>query len=392
MFEIPKFDVFMSYANENRALAQMFHRLLVGKGFISSFEDFDSSNKNSRDKIFKAIRDSAVCVLIIGPRKQSPWWDDHICEAIGERVSSSHGEYRVVSILFSSTPQRYFHDLSFQTGWGFQSEGSIYYSDVTDDAEKVHELIRLIRGADRQPSLLANPETRKWATMRAKNALDVDWKKLYSGQQSQSKSQSAQFQSLKIKECPEPIEWRKRFHENAEKYRKMLVGFVVRRMHDPELAQEIAQKTMVNYLSLREADNWQQDFKNEKAYLIKMARNLLMDEWRAQSKTKSVSLDHLPDDLLCKDLSKLTRFDVEKFYLEELSQTIPLNTVLGRLSERQMELLNLRVVYELTYEQIAQKVNENPMIVRYEVQRILVMVRARAKKLFGNKNLFKSDT
>jgi DNA-directed RNA polymerase specialized sigma24 family protein len=95
---------------------------------------------------------------------------------------------------------------------------------------------------------------------------------------------------------------------------------------------------------------------------------------------------------LRKDLSKLTRFDAEKFYLEELSQTIPLNTVLGRLSERQMELLNLRVVYELTYEQIAQKVNENPMIVRYEVQRILVMVRARAKKLFGNKSLFKSDT
>jgi RNA polymerase sigma factor (sigma-70 family) len=228
--------------------------------------------------------------------------------------------------------------------------------------------------------------------MRAKNALNVDWKKLYSGQQSQSKSQSAQFQSLKIKECPEPIERRKRFDENAEKYRKMLVGFVVRRMHDPELAQEIAQKTMVNYLSLREADNWQQDFKNEKAYLIKMARNLLMDEWRAQSKTKSVSLDYLLDDLLCKHLSKLTRFDAEKFYLEELSQTIPLNTALGGLSERQMEWLNLRVVDELTYEQIAQKVNENPMIVRYEVQRILVMVRARAKKLFGNKSLFKSDT
>jgi hypothetical protein len=267
MSEIPNYDIFMSYANEDRALAQRLDELLAVKGFVSSFEDFDNSNKNSRDKIFEAVFDSAVCVLIIGSGKQSPWWDNHICEAIKERVSTSHGEYRVVSILLSSTPQQHLHDLTFQIDWGFQSEGRIHYTDVIDDAEKWHELIRLIRGADRPHSLLAKGETRTWATMRAKNALDVDWEKLYSVHQSQSKPQLTRLQSLKTKEYPETVARRKRFHEKAQEYLKLLTAFAKRFTHEQELAQEIAQQVMVNYLSLREADNWQQDIQNEVGYL-----------------------------------------------------------------------------------------------------------------------------
>src|SRR4029079_3905019 len=94
------------------------------------------------------------------------------------------------------------------------------------------------------------------------------------------------------------VERRKRFEEKAEKYRKMLVGFVVRRTHDPELAEEIAQQTLLNYLTIREAENWQRDIKNEAGYLIKIARNLMNDGWRLQSKTKSVSIDEQLDDHL----------------------------------------------------------------------------------------------
>jgi len=283
MSGIPKYNFFISYANEDRTLAQRLHQLLAGRGFVSSFDDFDSSRKNSRNKIFKAVYDSAVCVLIIGSRKQSPWWDDQICKAIKQRVSTSHGEYRVVSILLS-TPRQHLHDLSFQIDWGFQSEGRIHYSDVIDDAEKLHELIRLIRGADRQPSLLANSETREWATTRAKNALDVDWEKLYSGHQSQSESQSTR---LKTTEDPKPVEQRTRFYEKAQDYLEILSAFVTRFTREHELAREIAQRTIVNYLSRREADNWQQGIKNEAAYLSQMAHNLLVDECSSQSKIKS---------------------------------------------------------------------------------------------------------
>jgi RNA polymerase sigma factor (sigma-70 family) len=375
--EIPKYNFFISYANEDRALAQRLHQLLAGKGFVSSFEDFDSSSKNSRNKIFKAVYDSAVCVLIIGSRKQSPWWDDQICKAIKERVSTSHGEYRVVSILLS-TPQ-HLHDLSFQIDWGFQSGGRIHYSDVIDDPEKLHELIRLIRGADRQSSLLANGETREWATTRAKNALDVDWEKLYSGHQSQSESQSIR---LKTTEDPESVERRKRFHEKAQEYLEILSAFVTRFTREHELAQEIAQRTIVNYLSRREADNWQQDIKNEAAFLFQMARNLLRDEWRAHNKARPMSLDQPLDDQVRKVLSQLTdSFDVEKqLYLEELLQTLPLKTIFGGLSERQRKLLYLHTVEELSYDEICKEVNYDPIIVRYELQKIYATVRARVKK------------
>ncbi len=353
MFAIPKYDVFISYSNEDRAWAQLVHHSLTRRGFVSSFDDCDSLNENFRDKIFEALYDSAVCVLIIGSRKHSPWCDDDIGEAIDERVSNSHGEYRVVRT---------------------------HYPDVIDDPEKLRELIRLIRGADRQPSLLANPKTREWARMRAKNALDVDWDKLCSDQQSQSEYQSTQR--------------RTRFHERAQEYRKMLLAFATRLTGEHGLAEEIAQETMVNYLTLREADHWQQDLKNEAAYLFKMARNFVRNEWRAQCKFKSVSLDQPLDHQLRKDLSTLTvSLDVEKqIYLEELCQTLPLKAILGGLSGREMQLLYLSRIQELSYEQIARKVNENPVVVRYELQRILARVQARAKKILGKKSLFKSGS
>jgi len=188
------------------------------------------------------------------------------------------------------------------------------------------------------------------------------------------------------------VERRKRFEEKAPKHRKMLVGFVVRRTHDPELAEEIAQQTLLNYLTIREAENWQRDIKNEAGYLIKIARNLMNDGWRLQSKTKSVSIDEQLDQLL-KVSGKLTgNFDAEQqVYLEELRHTIPLKTLLGGLDERQKRLLYLRVVDELSYQQIAEEVKGNPHLVRYELQRIFATVKARVKKIFGKKSLFKSE-
>jgi RNA polymerase sigma factor (sigma-70 family) len=186
---------------------------------------------------------------------------------------------------------------------------------------------------------------------------------------------------------------RKDFDKEAEKYLKMLLAFLVSRTHDRELAEEIAHKTLVKYLRKREADNWQPEVKNEGGYLVKIARNLLKDHWKAKSKTKSVSLDQQLDDHLLKDLSeRIGSFDVEKqFYLEELRKTIPLKVILSKLSKHQRNLLYLRVVDELTYEQIARKVNDNPILVRYEVQKIFANVRARRKKMFGKKSLFKTE-
>lgn len=191
-----------------------------------------------------------------------------------------------------------------------------------------------------------------------------------------------------------PVHPREQFDEKVPAHRKMLVGYVGGRTRNSDLAEDIAQETITKYLEIREADKWQIVIENEEAYLKKIARNLLTDGWRTQSKTKLVSLDQPDDDQGQKGSQpRAESFDVDKhIYLEELHQTIPLKTLLGRLSENQKRLLWLRVVEDMSYEEIAEKVNENQIIVRYELQRILATVRARVKKIYGDKKtLFKSD-
>ncbi len=204
MSEIPKFDVFISYAHDDRDHAEGLHRLLEAKGFVSSFEDCNSSYWNSREEIFEAVYSSAVCLLVIGARKNSPWWDDYIGEAIDKRVSTSHGEFRVVSVLFSSAPRQFLDRWNAQADLPFESEGIVYYPDSIDDTEKLHELILLIRGVERRP-FLASSELCKSARRRAQKTLDVDWEQLWSNHQSHTQPQLIRFHRFEAQKDLEPF-------------------------------------------------------------------------------------------------------------------------------------------------------------------------------------------
>ena len=190
------------------------------------------------------------------------------------------------------------------------------------------------------------------------------------------------------------VQRRKRFQERAPAYVKMLLAAILSLTHDRELSNDVVQQTMVNYLSLREAENWQQEIENEPAYLRRIANNLLADRWKAKARTEWMSLDDQLDDRLQKVLSEFKGgLDVEKkIYLDELRKKIPFKIIFGGLSPYQRRLLWLHAVESMSYEEIAQEVNENVVIVRYEVQRIYATVRARVKKMFGNRTLFKSGT
>jgi len=190
------------------------------------------------------------------------------------------------------------------------------------------------------------------------------------------------------------VKRREEFDEKAPKYRKWLVAYALRKTRDYTLAEDVAQQSILDYLEWREAGEWQQLITNEYAYLRAIVRNLLTDKGRAESKTKLVSLDEPAADQGQKGLEpRAETFDVDKqIYLEELRETIPLKTILGKLSENQKTLLWLRVVERMSYKEIAQEVNENPIIVRYELQRMMATVRARVRKIFGiDTTLFKSD-
>lgn len=185
------------------------------------------------------------------------------------------------------------------------------------------------------------------------------------------------------------VQRRERFQKYAPKYLNILLALVLRWTHDRELSREIAQQTMFKYFSRMEEENWQKDIKNEKAYLARMARNLVNDGWRAYGKA-GLSLEELEDRLTVPDQLKCI-IDLEKpIYLEELRQTIPLKTILGGLSEYQLRLLQLHEVEGLSHKEIAQEENKDTAIVRYELQKIKAKIRARAKVIFGKKSFFRT--
>jgi hypothetical protein len=175
MTEMHKYDIFFSYSWEDRDLAARLSRLLATKGFASSFSENDYWS--SEASILKTFYDSAVCLVLIGPKRRSPWWHDCISSAIDKRMTSSHGEFRVVSVLFAASHKVSVPEYFFRP---FRAEEMIHCDESLTDPDQLHELILLIRGARKQPKFLASSELREWARVRAKNGLSVDWAKLWS--------------------------------------------------------------------------------------------------------------------------------------------------------------------------------------------------------------------
>lgn len=190
------------------------------------------------------------------------------------------------------------------------------------------------------------------------------------------------------------VERRERFHDRAPEYLNMLFATVFSITHDYELSTEIAQQAVVNYLIRMEKKKWQLEIENEGAYLVRIAHNLLNDGWRAHGRAEWMSLDQQLDDRLLKELGQITdAFDVEnKIYWESVAQILPWKTILGGLDARERRLFLLHEVEGLSNKEVARELNDNVIIVRYELQKIKAKIRARVKKICGKTNSFKSDT
>ena len=183
---------------------------------------------------------------------------------------------------------------------------------------------------------------------------------------------------------------RKEFHKKAPAYWDMLFAIVFSLTKDCELAHEVAQQTMVQYLRRMEKEHWQLEIENEGAYLVRIAKNLVNDGWRANGKAEFMSLDEQLDDRLLKVLSQLceTSNIENQIYFAELLRKMPSKTIFGGLNEYERNLFQLQVD-GLSNEAIAQEVSKDTSIVRYELQKINYKIRARVRKIYGKRGLFK---
>jgi RNA polymerase sigma factor (sigma-70 family) len=190
------------------------------------------------------------------------------------------------------------------------------------------------------------------------------------------------------------VEREEQFRKKAPEYLNMLFAIIFSITIDRELSNEIVQQTFVKYLDRMEEANWNLEIRNEGAYLVGMAKNLLRDFWRERGKREFTSLDDQIDHQLLNDLSQLTdTFDVQKkMYFEDLFRTLPLKTLLGRLKDDQKKLMELYFDQDMSPEEIAEELNVDVIVVKYKLSAICSTIRARLRKICGKTGLFKSDS
>ena len=188
---------------------------------------------------------------------------------------------------------------------------------------------------------------------------------------------------------------KKEFDEAAPGYLNLLFAIIFSITHDRELALEIGQQALCNYICFMEKNKWEAEVENEQAYIVTIAKNLLKDCWNAAEKSDEINFDEQVDDRLLKHVADELiddTFDVEKhIYLEELLQQLPLKTLFGNLTKYQKTLVLLYFYEDMTIDEIAVILKEDKDGVRYRLNATLTTICKRVKKICGNTGLFKSD-
>lgn len=191
-----------------------------------------------------------------------------------------------------------------------------------------------------------------------------------------------------------PLQRKERYYQDAADHRKKLSARIYSWTHDVERTEDLVQRVHLKYLEQMEAEGWEREIRNELAYMTQMARNLIVDGWRAEGRTEWISFEGEPDDGLLRVVVGLVDgFDVQnKILFDELLKTLPLKTIFGKLSAEKTELVRLYYFEDFSVEEVAEKLNVHRDLIEFWITRIEATVRARVRKICGKAGLFRSDS
>jgi RNA polymerase sigma-70 factor (ECF subfamily) len=144
-------------------------------------------------------------------------------------------------------------------------------------------------------------------------------------------------------------------------YGNAIFRFCVLKVSNRELAQDLSQEVFMRYWqSLRKGE----DFKNERAYLYTLARNLVIDWYR---KKKEASLDALTDAGL--------EFKGDGAHsITDKSEVREILEVIDKLDEDDREALLLRFVEGFSPKEIAELLDESANVISVRIHRALKKV------------------
>jgi len=154
------------------------------------------------------------------------------------------------------------------------------------------------------------------------------------------------------------------YTELYKKYYKPIYRFVYFRVSNEDVAEDIMQEVFLKFIEV--ADN--QRITNARAYLYKTAKNLVIDFYREQGKVVKVSLEDVGElvSILGQSLTE-SKIDLEIAH-----------KAIFKLKDQWRDLILLRYVEGLEYEEIAEIFSKSQSYIRVNLHR----ARKELKKIF----------
>ena len=178
------------------------------------------------------------------------------------------------------------------------------------------------------------------------------------------------------------IDNRQFFEQHSGELYESLFRQVIKLTRSRRDAEDITQTAFMKVLEQMQRPNWKVDTKSLRAYLGQTARNLHRDRWRSKSQTISYDDNDVRNTIeqeAAFNDDSVARMD-NRIYHKELFEALP-NVILKDSTNYERELLQLRKVDQLSWDQIAEIVGGSANQVRYDFHKLEARIRYRVAKI-----------
>lgn len=156
---------------------------------------------------------------------------------------------------------------------------------------------------------------------------------------------------------------REAFAEVYDEFVKKLYNYAFFRLKDKEAAEDVVSDTFMK--ALEHLSSFNPNKGNAASWLYRIARNTLIDYTRKRGKTMN-----FPEDFDVEDTESLKKNIENKDMLERITKT------LDTLSEKEREIIMLRVWDELSYKEIAEVLGKSEASLKMAASRALKSLRS----------------
>lgn len=155
------------------------------------------------------------------------------------------------------------------------------------------------------------------------------------------------------------------------RYYKELLGFCTRVLKDRDAAADLVQETYSRFLAAEHAG---EHIQTPRAFLYRMARNLIIDEHRHNRVRNTQSLDELPDEALA-DIAHVAQSHPEADY-SAMQYTKAMSAAIDSLPPRCREAFVMSRFDGLSHQEIAESMGISKNMVAQHIIRGMLTCKA----------------